>query len=563
MERFDSLTHALDAYITRPNTPYAVMINGCWGVGKTHFLFNSLFPNHQSCVFHYLSLYGLKSAHEIRQQIDQKLSSTPSSSALKQVVCLDDLERWHGDIDYCLSYVNQLVEHQNCKCILIGNLQELTSDNITAFSCAQEKTIRYVYQFSPPMKEILDIAMKLVEYRSLASRRFIRSIIKAHAETLLRFLTSISMRNIRVITEAMQLYDVIYRHHAGALKASQGLAFTYFMSLFSVIVLAKRSSLEVSERKKLLEDDHESNKGFKFLSEVGYFDKELSVRLNSESRTLLDTMFYRLDKISLRGICSIVKNGYYQKDDFEGEFSQWIDEKHYEVYLDREQYYELENEAALTVFQQALDSFITRREVTNPVTLLLLAERTVEDIANGAVDYDPVLFRKLVVETVDKLYENGEMETVELNLFDLAGERFRNCKSIYNYIIKRNNDRMVIVSNSEKTGFWQKLGEKQEPLESLIDRFLPKSVLCEFVNNEEVFECLESLNNSQLNRLVNWFTDGLGNSECCENSVEIKNVTDLSRLLIRKHGYSVGIRANHFRRLAQVLNSSRIIEKAG
>jgi len=563
MERFNSLSSALDAYLARRNTQYAVMINGAWGVGKTHYLLNSLIPDHEDCTFHYLSLYGLKSAREVRDQIGQKLNTGSSSSTSRQVICLDDLERWHGDLDHCLSYVNQLVEHQNCKCILIGNLEELTAENVISFSRAQEKTVRHIYQFNPPMEEVLYIAMNLVEYRSLASRQFIRALIKVNAETLHHFLNTVSLSNIRIVTEALQLYDIIYRHHSSALKASRGLAFTYFMSLISAIVLVKRSFLESCERKKLLDGQHEGNKGFKFLSEIGYFDKELPVGLTEESRILLDTIFYRLDKISLRGICSIVKNGFYRKEDFKGDFDLWLDEHHYENYLDREHYYELENEPALVVFNQAIDSFIKRREVTNPVTLLLLAERVVEDIANGAIDYDPIKFKKQVIDTVDKLYETSEMEIVEVKLLDLAVERFRNCIGIYNYIIKRNNDRLIIQSKNEITSFWKKIFENPELSESLISRYPPTSILAESSNYEEVVASLESLNNTQLNRLVNWIMEGLEKSGFPKEPEANRNLGVLSKILVQKHGNSVGIRANHFRRLAQLLNTNRLVEKAG
>ena len=563
MERFDSLGSALDAYLGRRKTQYAVMIDGSWGAGKTHYVLNALIPDHKNYKFHYFSLYGLRSVSEIHKKIGQTLNVDPDDSDLRDVVCLDDLERWHGDIDHCISYVNQLVEHQNCKCILIGNLEELSNDNSISFSRAQEKTVRHIYQFNPPIVEILYIAMNLVEYGSVSSRQFIRSLIKANADTLHSFLESVSMRNIRIITEALQLFEVIYRHHSKALKSARGLAFTYFMSLISVIILIKRSFLESSDRKKLLEGQHESNKGFKFLSEIGYFDKELSEPMTTESRILLDTIFYRLDKISLRGICSIVKNGYYLKEDFRGEFDHWLDEQHYEQYLDREHYYELENEAAFDIFNRALDSFINQREVTNPVTLLLLAERVVEDIANGAVDYDPVQFKKQFIEMVDNLYEIDEMETVELKLFDLASERFRNCASIYNYIIKRNNDRRLIQSQDEINGFWNNIIDNPELSESISTKFTPAIVLAESFNTAEVIKSLESLNNSRLNRLVNWINDGLEITGFPEGAKAVSNLNSLSASLTRKYGNSIGIRANHLRRLAQILNVNGIIDKTG
>ena len=562
MEKIDSLGNTLDAYLDKSNTQYAVMINGSWGAGKTHFILNELIPEHKEYEFHYFSLYGMKSAEEIHARIGPKLNTEPSNT-VRDVVCLDDLERWHGDLDCCLSYVNQLVEHQNCKCVLIGNLEELTPENSIAFSKSQEKTVRRVYQYTPPLLDIIFIALSLVEYSSQTSRQFIRSLIKNNASTLCQFLDSVSMGNIRIITEALQLFEAINRHHAKALKASRGLAFTYLMSLISVIVLIKRSFLESSDRKKLLEGHHESNKGFKFLSEIGYFDKDISGGIGEESRILLDTIFYRLDKISLRGIFSITRNGYYKKEDFKGEFEQWFDEQNYEEYLDREHYYEQENEQAFDIFDRAFNAFIYQREVNNPVTLLLLAERVVEDIGNGAVDYDPILFKKQFVEVIDALYESGEMEVVDIKLFDLAGERFRNCLSIYNYVIKRNNDCQLLRSKNEITSFWERIIEKPELSESLISKLSPSTVLAESFNTSEVIKSMESINNAQLNRLVNWIKEGFESAGFPEEAKAISNLNSLSKSLTEKYGKSIGIRANHFRRLAQILNVTGLIEKAG
>ena len=562
MTRFDSLSNALDAYLDRRNTPYAVMVSGYWGVGKTHYIFNSLIPGHDECDFHYLSLFGLKSTAEVRKQIDQKLNLNPDQSAFKQVVCLDDLERWHGDLDYCLSYVNDLVEHRHCKCILIGNLEELSEENLASFTKAQEKTIRHVYRFNPSMAEILDIALTLVDYGSTASRQFIRSLIRANTESLYRLLTSVSMHNIRLLGEAIQFFEIIYRHHSGVLRASKALAFNYFQSLVSMIVLVKRSFLEASETRNLLEGGHESNKGFKFLSEVGYFDQELSMGLTGESRILLDTIFYRLDRISLQGICSIVRNGFYVKDDFRHEFDKWVDEADYERYLDREYFYELDNDSALAIFNKAVDYFVSRREVTNPVTLLLLAERVVEDIANGAVDYDPILFKKQVIETVDKLYESGDMEITEVKVIDLAGERFRNCSGIYNYIIKRNNQRLRQVARNEIVSFWSKLAANPSSLETLMARFSPLAVLSEPADPAEKLAGMESLDNIQLNRFVNWIMDDIDKTGLPSNGVSVKTLGALSRLLVKSYGQSVGIREFHFRRLAQILNTSTVVDQA-
>jgi hypothetical protein len=556
MNRINSLTNALSTYLERRNTPYAVMINGGWGVGKTYYLLNTLTSNYSKHQFHYLSLYGLTSVKDIEERIGSQIKSQSAEQPAKtQVVCLDDLERWHGNIDHCFSYVNHLVEQLKCKCILVGNLDEISDESTLAFSRAQEKVIRQVYHFNPPIDEILKISLSLVEPVNKTSQRFLRSLIKSNQLVLQRYLTSISVCNIRLVTEALQLFELVYRHHPGKFKKSPGLAFTYLMALLSLLLLVKRHILEKGNRSKLLDEEHANNKGFKFLAEIGYFDEDLSSGLTEESKILLDTIFSRLDKISLRGLCSIVKNGFYLKADFKNEFDQWKDDEHFELYLDTDRFYELENDQADIVFQQTLEVLITRREVKNPVTLLLLAERVVNDIANGVIDYNPVLFKKQVLEVIDKLYENNDMEYVANAIFDLAGERFVNCRAIYNYIVKCNNECLSRRSKIDLGDFWQQIFSSPDIPDSLIEAFPLINVFGASINLREALRSLGQLSNNQLNRLVNWIEAGLDLSVDSIDTKTIKKMKVLARWLNLNYANVVGIKANHLRRLSRALST--------
>lgn len=555
MNRIDSLTNALSTYLSRRNTPYAVMINGGWGVGKTYYLLNTLTTNLSEHQFHYLSLYGLKSVKEIEERIgDQIKSQSAEQPAKTQVVCLDDLERWHGNIDHCFSYVNHLVEHLNCKCILIGNLDEISDESSRAFSRAQEKVIRQVYHFNPPIDDILKISLSLVEPANKASQRYLRGLIKSNQLVLQRYLTSVSVQNIRIVTESLQLFELVYRHHPGTFKKSPGLAFTYLMALLSLLLLVKRHILEKGNRSKLLDQEHTNNKGFKFLAEIGYFDEGLASGLTEESIILLDTIFSRLDKICLRGLCSVVKNGFYLKADFENEFDQWKDDSHFELYLDTDRFYELENDQAELVFQQSLDVLIIRREVKNPVTLLLLAERVVSDIANGVIDYNPVLFKKQILEVIDKLYEKNDMEYVANTIFDLASDRFINCRAIYKYIVKYNSESLSRQSKIDLDDFWQQIFNSPDISDSLIKEFPPITIFDSSIDLRELLKGLGQLSNNQLNRLVNWFETGLDISVDSIDTKTIKKMKVLARWLDQNYANVVGIKANHLRRLSRALS---------
>lgn len=554
MNRINSLTNALSTYLERRNTPYAVMINGGWGVGKTHYLLNTLTSSYTEHQFHYLSLYGLTSVKDIEERIGSQIKSQLAEQTAKtQVVCLDDLERWHGNIEHCFAYMNQLVEHLNCKCILVGNLDEISDESTLAFSRAQEKVIRQVYYFNPPIDEILKISLSLVEPGNKTSQRFLRSLIKSNQLVLQRYLTSISVRNIRLVTEALQLFELVYRHHAGTFKKSPGLAFTYLMALLSLLLLVKRHILEKGTRSKLLDEEHAHNKGFKFLAEIGYFDEDLSSGLTEESKILLDTIFSRLDKISLRGLCSIVKNGFYIKSDFKNEFDQWKDDENFELYLDSDRFYELENDQADIVFQQTLEALITRREVKNPVTLLLLTERMVNDIANGVIDYNPIIFKKQVLEVIDNLYENNDMEYVANTIFYLTNDRFINCRAIYNYIVKYNNECLSRQSKINLDDYWQQIFSSPEISDYLIEERPPINIFGSSIDLRDVLKGLGQLNNNQLNRVVNWIEAGLDLSVDPIDSKTFKKMKVLARWLNQNYANVVGIKANHLRRLSRAL----------
>lgn len=590
----DNIFEAINAYLDRSNTQYAIMIDGPWGVGKTHFILNSLIPRRPATEFVYTSLYGLNSLVEIEFEIDAQIAAISSkknnpigteiysvpriekkavgtdylADKFRQiststnncetedsvVICLDDLERWHGDLNLCLSYINRLVEHKNLKCILIGNLDEMPSNAVFAFSNAREKTIRHIYRYESGYQKIIDISLDLVVYRSQASRRFIRSIIKKNFSSFERLLDEAAVKNIRIIVEALQLYEYIYRHNSTQFKLFRRLAFTYFMTLFSTLILVTRYLVEKNDRDELLKGDHAGNKGFKFLANMGYFEDQQTGTINPKIRFLLDTVFYRLDQISLKGMFSIIRNGYYIKADFEGDFDSWFNEQHYDSYLDKDSYYQLADHDAQKVFNLMLSSLIDSRDITNPVTLMLLAEKVIYDIACGVVDYNPVDFKKQFIESVDLLYDSGDMQYMEINIFDVDSDRFTNCRGIYSHMLIRNNDYHLAAQRMRLGSFWSQILKSPSNIDTLLEKFDPKDVFPESVQSEEVIEALESLSNICLYKIVKWLETGYDNtSRKVLTSINPDTVKSVNQDIRSQYGNEIGVRANHFRQIAEII----------
>lgn len=585
------ISGAINAYLDRDNTQYAIMMDGAWGVGKTHFIKHSLIPMRTQTQFVYVSLYGLERLDEIEAQIRnspfylpsvtemdswQKIkkmavggnlisgdslktsTTTPQIGKSRQstVICFDDLERWGGKLDVCLSFINRLVEHQNQKCILIGNLDAMSAEANHAFSNAREKTIRYIYRYDSDYHTILNVSLDMVTYGSQASRKFLRSIVKKNFSSLERFFEQVSVRNIRLIADAFQLFEIIYRHHSKQFKRSRNLAFTYLMALFSVRLLIGRYLVNKKDREKFLKENHAANKGFKFLADIGYFTDQASSSMSSQLRLLLDTIFYRLDQISLNGICSIVSNGYYMKEDFAGDFDSWTNEQQYDLYLDKDRFYKLTDSEAQRVFSETFEFMIRNHSITNPITLLLLAERVISDIACGVVDYNPVEFKKKFIHMVDSLYDSGQMQSEEISIFDIDGDRFKNCRGLYEHILRRNHDYYLGEQNSKLTDFWRHMFENPESTELLLKKFHPQMVFSEAVELEQIINALESLNNSRLYQLVEWLEVGFEKTPGdFKTSIDPTLIEMLHNSIRSRYAGQAGVRASHLRRIAEILSS--------
>ena len=88
-----------------------------------------------------------------------------------------------------------------------------------------------------------------------------------------RLLNSVSIKNIRTISEALQLYEFVFRRHSSQFKSNPSLAFAYLMALLSILILVNKFLLTKNQREQLLTQDHAAGKGFKYLSEIGYSDE--------------------------------------------------------------------------------------------------------------------------------------------------------------------------------------------------------------------------------------------------------------------------------------------------
>ena len=173
----EELVESILDYIRSDYTDYAIMINGEWGSGKTHFWNNKIRKKIETMQLNgkkyttiYMSLYGISNLEEISKKIfiettqlmdknlrkfmgangqttipeyaktgldmanffgvtqnGDKIDYADFFSTDDKVLCFDDLERANVDVIDILGYINNFVEHDHIKTIIICNEKELAT----------------------------------------------------------------------------------------------------------------------------------------------------------------------------------------------------------------------------------------------------------------------------------------------------------------------------------------------------------------------------------------------------------------------------------------------------
>jgi hypothetical protein len=173
----EELVDSILDYVRADYTDYAIMINGEWGSGKTYFWnhkirnkIESLKLNGKKYTTIYMSLYGISNLEDISKKIfiettqlmdknmrkymeahgqstipeyaktgldmanffgvtqnGDKIDYGKFFSTDDKVLCFDDLERANVDVIDILGYINNFVEHDHIKTIIICNEKELAT----------------------------------------------------------------------------------------------------------------------------------------------------------------------------------------------------------------------------------------------------------------------------------------------------------------------------------------------------------------------------------------------------------------------------------------------------
>ncbi|KAA6331783.1 hypothetical protein EZS27_019647 [termite gut metagenome] len=255
------ITNRIKQYL-QIETNYAIIINGDYGIGKTYYIKNKLFPEvrdvevpnsskKEKYIPVLISLFGAKSIESIQDNfffelypilkkkavkflagLGNRTLKYFTDSELKDVfsdvgtdsetltnygkilLCIDDVDRISEDLSIkdVFGFINNLVENLNAKVIIIANEDELRKqynngkEEIDAYSFLREKVIGISIQFSPNIEETYDEIIKK-KYESERSQYY--NFLEENRKYIVEQIC-INRHNLRNLLFFIEQFKIVY-----------------------------------------------------------------------------------------------------------------------------------------------------------------------------------------------------------------------------------------------------------------------------------------------------------------------------------------------------------------
>ncbi|MBY5924409.1 MULTISPECIES: P-loop NTPase fold protein [unclassified Halomonas] len=234
MDRNQHVKEYLTYYTSFPHPPrYAVLLNGPWGIGKTHLLkeFLGELPS-KGIRYIYLSLYGLTTLDEIDDVLFRAMYPVFDNKSVKitgravkalgkylnisvdlkakelldranaEIFVFDDLERCNIPVNRVLGYINEFVEHEGRKVLIICNEREIKDKD--DYTRVREKLIGKTLEIQSALEQALSAFLALA--KDDQSREFMASQID---EVSIIYHQS-ELHNLRVLQQTIWDFERFY-----------------------------------------------------------------------------------------------------------------------------------------------------------------------------------------------------------------------------------------------------------------------------------------------------------------------------------------------------------------
>lgn len=523
----EEIIQVIRDYVNDDKAKYAVLINGAWGSGKTYFYDKVL---KQEILFLengsdekkgnvYISLYGVSSVEQLSKELvtnyflKVKLHGDKSKEKMYEkvskatgifskmftfsvgglsidfekgieginksidikdmVICFDDLERCSIPINELFGMINTLVEHCNCKVIILADEENIgkmyantnveakyltlllgrklsvkkdneknkggdkTSDKLTVEELKKlnEKIYSENYVYKDIKEKVIGLSLKYTpdletEYDSIiedtiSDERF-SNMLKESKENILEYMEQCDNNNIRIMRVWLlnfeRIFKVIYKHF------SQEKYFDEVFERFSIYTI--RVACAIGKNKKLAE--------WKQGVEIGYIDLDDGFLLEREGYRFVDDL-YRDSIFDEIRICRVAR--YILKEKENEEIAE-KESKKGKTYKKLNQWYFLEDDditESLPILIEEInnDEYIPQM-YQKIISLLIILER--EKYCDK--DYMSKVCDSMIYK-IGNIQERIEVENIQEHFIEEKGQLdlfHKYYDAIYSKIVEKNRD---------------------------------------------------------------------------------------------------------------------------
>ncbi|MCR8709560.1 P-loop NTPase fold protein [Aliarcobacter butzleri] len=275
----------LNYYIGLPNPQYAVFLKGKWGSGKTHFINKFVNKRTQNKIkFIKISLFGLKDISEINYKIlfnlininedtffnnsfslvaksldsfGKKLNLSAKDIPIEKIInklkyelifIFDDLERTNMSLSDVLGYINNFVEHQSYKVILIANEEEL--EKTEKYTQIKAKLIGKTFEFISDANSAYDTFLGELENENKINE----NILKKEKVNILELFEKSQSNNLRALRQTLldfeRLYDEVLVNHQAKEELIKDILYWFFLFSFEI----RQGNNDILDLKKFSEE---------------------------------------------------------------------------------------------------------------------------------------------------------------------------------------------------------------------------------------------------------------------------------------------------------------------
>ena len=279
MDRNAHVKDYLSYYVDFPQPPgFAVLLNGPWGIGKTRLVddFTGTFKD-KGLRHVRVSLYGLTSLAEIDDallralyplldnryadwagragkvaikffRVDAEIKANDFFDKKKiDIFVFDDLERCNIPINTVLGYINEIVEHDQRKVIIIANEAEIKDSD--DYRRIREKLIGKTFDVRSVFEAALSSFLEAVSHEDA------KVFLKAKEQVISEVFDQSELNNLRVLQQAMWDFERFYASLDANYKASDAAMTEVLSVLFAIsfeIKAARLKAGDLSQRQSAL-----------------------------------------------------------------------------------------------------------------------------------------------------------------------------------------------------------------------------------------------------------------------------------------------------------------------